>query len=261
MNHSENTAAHYADSFQDFLDATNEKEVFVQALAANGLSKGMRLLDIGAGDGNLSKRILTHITPSEYVGVEQNPQFVRKLTETGVQVIAGAYPEVDTQLGERSFDTVLTSYSVPLTSDARVDFVETAFKRTSTSGRLNIISFGAPDQWTAIADEINDLLIVTDPEQSPSRPVPGDFMNTLEEECREFGSVEAHTITSEITAPSRDKLIRAIAFIATGGVASLLDQYFEAEEEVDAILAIYAPNNTIVQNHSFVTVNRQASRE
>ena len=253
----ENIRPTYAESFRLFLNATDEKDKITAALAQNGIHHGDHLLDIGAGDGELASRILSQITPASYTGVEQNTDFIPPLSNLGVDVIAGAYPSVDEQLGTAMFDSVLSSYSTPLTSDERRTFVASAFARVAPKGRLNLVSFGTPDQWTDISDEIAELLTIADPADTPTRPVSGNYTEQLQDECRELGTVEARSITSEISAPSREKLLHAIAFIATGGAPYLLQQYYEASDVVSDILVAQAPDNRIIQSHSHIVVHRK----
>jgi hypothetical protein len=262
MSKQKNIDSLYADSFNRFLNATNEKDAFVEALSHNALKSGDTLLDIGAGNGELAGKIIERHQPSKYVGIELNKAFHDPLAALGLEVIPESYPNADPLLGDSRFGTVLTSYSVPLTNPGRIDFVQHAFERTrSSDGTMAIVSFAGQDQWSTIAAEINELIGDAIPSDEPAgQPTVEDFTEALKEEYADLGYIDARIFTSEIRGESVDDLFHSIAFIATAGMKSALKQYYQSKQAITETLKAHAPSGSIAQSHSLVTISRKSPR-
>lgn len=260
MSKQENIDSLYAQSFKRFLHATNEKDAVVNALSHGVMKNGDTILDIGAGNGELAGKLIGRYQPSKYVGIELNKAFHDPLAALGVEVIPKPYPQADSHLGDSQFGTVLTSYSVPLTNPDRIDFVHHAFERTRDGdGTMAIVSFADQDQWSTIAAEINDLIGDAIPAEEPAgQPGIENFVDALQEECADLGYVNASMFTSEIKGESIDDLFHSIAFIATAGMKSALQEYYQSKKAVIETLKTHAPSGSITQSHSLVTISRKS---
>jgi SAM-dependent methyltransferase len=245
----------YAASFDLFLAATNEKRVLAEAVtSAVQLNGDESLLDIGAGDGTLSAHLRPHT--SRYVAVEMDRQLSNRLRGQGLEVVEGAYPAVDPIVEPDLFDVVLSSYSSPIEQKAMQEFVASAWRRVRAGGFLSLVTFGEGDDWTKIADEIEQVAPFAELRGYPLESTElASRANSLQLICSGLGPVERRTPVSQLKARSHAELFYAAGFLATAGIEKALDMYSQAREDILRILSHYDPP-VIEQRHTLITVER-----
>ncbi len=251
---------HYDQSFKAFLAATNEKDAIVTALAERVVQPASSLLDIGAGDGTMSRRLIDRFHPKVYTAIEANETFCDTLMGSDIRIVRGTYPAADSRLGDERYDTVLSIYSAPLTVEARRDFLTQAFRRTAPdTGALAVVSFGQTDAWTEMVTEISGQLPPMPSDMDVMATIGSHFAVRLGEECMAFGDVDVSYIDSEIATDSPEALYYAVAFTATAGLRHILEYYSLAKDDIVKIIERHAPTGKLAQSHSVITVRRNGN--
>jgi|SRR3989344_1420517 len=128
-----------------YLQSDQKEIIFKTVLAFIKKYKAHSLLDIGAGGALLAARLSRQV--SEYVAVEKNIAYTKKLKTSGLKVIEGIFPiSVPGQ-----YDIVLISHAIPESKTEYKDFVKSAWQKVRKGGYLIIITFkGAVDNLVAL---------------------------------------------------------------------------------------------------------------
>lgn len=253
----------YDKSFKAFLASTNEKEVIASALSGI-VQIGANILDIGAGDGTMTRQILSKFSPSTYTAVEANNTFCDALEATGggISTISGIYPEVDSALGSNRYDNVLSIYSTPLDRHKRRKFLQRAFSRTAGVGSsLIVVSFGGIDRWTRMITEIETILPPQPTDKKIHQIIRNKYPMRLRNDCDTLGETTARLITSEIVTDSPEELYYAVAFTATAGMSKALKRYTSSKKAIVDVIKQHAPSGRLTQSHSLVTIKRTEGRD
>ena len=93
------------------------------------------LLDIGAGDGVLAKKLANRV--SQYFAIESNKKRAKNFKALGLKVRCTRFPK---KIGKR-FDMVLASHSIPENKKLYKTFLKTAWNSLNDKGVLLIITF------------------------------------------------------------------------------------------------------------------------
>ena len=247
----------YDESFKAFLSATNEKEVIASALADGIVRTGASILDIGAGNGVMTRHLLSQLSIGSYIAVEANSTFCDALTGGGISTIRGSYPDVDVILGDSRYDNVLSIYSAPLDHPKREKFLQRAFSRTNDAdGSLTVVSFGGIDAWAKMVAEIETTLPVLPAGANIYRVIGEDYPEQLRNDCGMLGEVTTRLVTSEIITNSPEELYYAVAFTATAGLRKALQCYASSKRDIVNIIKRHAPSGVLTQSHTLVTIRR-----
>ncbi|MGB3921977.1 MAG: class I SAM-dependent methyltransferase [Minisyncoccia bacterium] len=115
---------------------SNQKEVLFREIFSYIKKYQVKsLLDIGAGDGPLAKRLAGKV--SEYLAVERDSRRAKNLRSLGLNVIHGTFP---VKTGKK-FDMVLVSHSIPENATFYKPFLKRAWNLVNGDGILLIITF------------------------------------------------------------------------------------------------------------------------
>ena len=131
---------------------------------ANLIPSGEKVLDLGCGDGALL-RYLADTRQTTGRGVELSEEGVLACVKRGVSVRQGDLHEGLTDYPDRSFDTVILSYTIPYLNDPA--FVVREMLRV---GRRAIVSFPNWGHWRC---RLNFLITGRSP-VTPGLPQPWD---------------------------------------------------------------------------------------
>lgn len=193
----------YKNDFEKFLAHTNEKDVLAREIGADIVRfKINSILDIGAGNGlmniPLSKRVDT------YTAVEQNPIFVEKLAEAGINVIEAHFPVHI----EGAYDLVLVSHATSYKEDSFEPFVRAGWNLVAPHGRLLIITYrGQEDDWTELMKQI----------RQPTSDSNRIGYNRLVELLFSLGEVKVRKVTTTVQTDNIDDMVDALSFVASDG--------------------------------------------
>lgn len=115
---------------------TDQKEVLLNGISQHIKDRRIKsLLDIGAGDGVLAKKLAGEV--SQYLAIESNSNYVQKLENLGLEVVNSTFPiTVD-----RKFDMVLASHSIPEDEKLHKPFLKNAWDLVNSTGVLLIVTF------------------------------------------------------------------------------------------------------------------------
>ena len=113
---------------------SNQKEVLLKEISKYIKKYNVKsLLDIGAGDGVLAKKLNTIV--EKYLGIEKNAEWKENLK--GLNITQGEFPcKIN---GE--FDMVLSSHSIPEEKSLYKAFLEQAWSLVKDGGVLVIVTF------------------------------------------------------------------------------------------------------------------------
>lgn len=129
---------------------TDGKELLSQEIKRI-VTPGGKLIDLGAGDGNLTSRIADHF--SEIVAVEKNPKYQSKLEAIpNTSVLIGS---MEATLPDIQFDLALLSYSltgVPI--EQSKDFFDCLLQRRTPNGKIYVVTFQDHCDWDSFVTPI-----------------------------------------------------------------------------------------------------------
>jgi len=160
----------YAETFAVFVDHSHEYPQMLDTLLSvtrNRLRDGFRLLDIGAGTGQVIQSYLQNggVRPDLYVPFEPNPRHLEQLAGTlaglGIEHAIHAEPfRLDTPLTQ-AFDLVLFSHSLYWMPDPALHMLHAA--AALTEGGLAMAFIGGPYGVHAMFPLFENLLERTTP--------------------------------------------------------------------------------------------------
>jgi len=187
----------FVDKYQDFLGATDEKDIIANAVGPL-LLEGT-VLDVGAGTGDIPDKL--HLDPAKYTAVEQSPELVEILRAKGYDTIKNLFPcELP-----RTYDNVLMSH-VLFGIEQCDAMIDPAWESVSEGGQLAVVTFRDN------LDDYNKLLH----QLGHTRRVSTDVrFNYLQEKFSLLGETALNTTQSHIYSPDIEGLATSISFIAT----------------------------------------------
>lgn len=227
------TTTTYSDSFRTYLAHTDEKPVLLDIISKHLRALSITsLLDIGAGNGDLSIPLAKHI--EQYVAVEQKEDYVKRLREAGLEVIASAFP---CDIAER-FDTVLISHSLPSYQDGITGwqpFLDAAWSRVNERGHLFIVTFEDEEsEWTNLIESSG----LEEVRQRESR------LMSLKDYLNKFGALEYEVITTYVRTKTLDEMQQALAFVWSDGRADRLEIFLQNQEIAEQLETKYKDGGT-----------------
>jgi SAM-dependent methyltransferase len=209
----------YVEAFERFQSATDEKEVLareltgeIQQLAAQSL------LDIGAGSGQLALRLAQAV--SEYVALDERPEYVRQLSTLGLTAVLGRWPMTI----RRRFDIVLMSH-VLAPGDPLRQMLETAFGNLKPGGALLLVLHDVVgSDW---AELLKHLTI----DHEDQAALPNRVLKVL----ADLGArTETRQITTHLHAADMDAMLDALSFVATSGKPHRQEPFFAGRDKIAA---------------------------
>ncbi len=212
----------YESDFQTFLKYTNEKKILRDEIIK--IIKKLKIksiLDVGAGNGDLSYPLSKEV--EDYLCVEPKKGFADLLRAKGLKVIEDKFPvRID-----KRFDLVLCSHSIPYDKPELISFLNSAWENVKNRGSLLIITYiGKGDDWNKFLDSIG---------QKSS----GDAYISYEDKLKmlnSFGKLKIKEVFSEVNTKRVEDMIRALSFIAGGGIQNEKDFFLQRQEVIKKIL-------------------------
>lgn len=197
-----NENAEYQAGFESFVLHTDEKEVLTKAITA-WLPTNGTMLDVGAGDGTLSRQLRPYAR--SYHVVERNPIFAGLLEAQGFQLVGHEFPAH--LPAETAYDTVLLSHSLPHTSGAVDMMLDAAFDITAPNGHLVVITNGdVANDYTLFLNEAGvDIPKATD----------GKRLKFIDTWFRAHGLIQTDRLVCHIETQSVDQLSDILAFMTS----------------------------------------------
>jgi SAM-dependent methyltransferase len=193
----------YKNDFKFFIAHTDEKAVFYNEIKDEIHSHNVEsLLDIGAGNGMLSIPLAKEVR--EYVAVETNPKFVKKLSEAGLDVVEGKFP-----LGiEKKFDMVLSSHSINYSPEVYEPFLNSSVELLQEGGLFLLIIFkGEEDPWTRLLDQLGENKV------EKYNNIFDHIIGLLEKS----GTVSVRKVFTHVTTDTVSEMIEALSFVYSDG--------------------------------------------
>jgi SAM-dependent methyltransferase len=196
----------YSSLFEKFLRHTNEKEVLARGLNkiihAHGVGS---LLDIGAGNGELAKRIapLVH----DYTAVESDPEHIQGLLNHGLSVHPHRFP---CQLPRKgTYDMALAAYVIMETFSEQAEFIRQAIQCVRPDGIFVMVMYCNSDdgRWSQLLQNLDlqrDKLDATVFAKLMASYVPGR-------------RVTEERVQSRLSCTSREELLECLAFAFGNG--------------------------------------------
>jgi SAM-dependent methyltransferase len=213
------TTAIYSDSFRGYLAHTDEKSVLFSAVSKRLRVLGTAsLLDIGAGDGDLSIPLAKQV--ERYLAVEQKDDYAKRLRDAGLTVVASAFPCTIAE----SFDAVFASHSVPSQKDGVAGwepFLASAWSQVNEHGHLLIITFEDEES------EWSDLVATAGLEEVKPRK---SRLGPLKDYLTSLGKVEVEVITTHVRTKALDEMLQALAFVWSDGRAHQLEAFLQNQK-------------------------------
>lgn len=215
----------YSEAFEAFLAHTDEKQVLLYELGRRvGAFKASSMLDIGAGNGDLSIPLSRYLT--RYVALEQKHDYAERLRAAGLVTIEGAFPQ---PIAER-FDLVLACHSLPSSRSSWEPFLHAAWGCVSERGHLLLVTF--EDEKSPWSDLIEGAgLEDVRAREARIRPL-WDFLHTL-------GEVTVHPIETHVTTQTREEMLRALAFVWSDGRPGHIEAFQASARIAEALDAAY----------------------
>jgi hypothetical protein len=200
----------YSEHFKNFLDCTNEKKAIAKAVIAIARQTGKcELLDLGAGDGELTKLVapgFKHVT-----AVERNRSFfdgLKRIRNADVRLTSFA------ELKEiPKFNLALMSYSF---SGVSIDYLEKflAFlgkNRADARSKIIFVTYEDYSPWAIYMRDVYGVL---------SKPIEGGT-HWHERQLKQAGykTARLQRVFSSTSAESLSALVESLSFIATPKVS------------------------------------------
>lgn len=132
-----------SDMFIRYTGHTDGKELLAQEIKSLSPAGGI-LLDLGAGDGQLTSRIAPHF--SKTIAVERNSKYQAKLKAIpNTSVVIGTMEE---SLPDTQFDVALLSYSLTgVPPEQSKKFFDGLLERRAPGGRVYVVTFQDLCDW------------------------------------------------------------------------------------------------------------------
>lgn len=192
----------YALDLGGFTQLSDEKEIIANYIKSYGPTG--TILDIGAGSGDVARFLRDSAIEKNqrYVAVEQNPSLCQQLSDLGVEVVRGTFPDITI---DDQFDTVISSHSLPAHPEKYQPFLDCALERVGLAGRLTVILLS--DTQTAFASIMNEIGF--------QRDTRGKYIGAISNYLQARGQVQEKEVISTIRADSLEGIVGAIAFIGS----------------------------------------------
>jgi SAM-dependent methyltransferase len=213
----------YKNDFEKFLSHTDEKVILLDEITKEIEKCGAKsLLDIGAGDGQLSIPISKKVTT--YLAVEPKKDFVEKLKEANLNVIQGTFPlEVP-----GIFDFVLSSHSISYDKELYEAFVRKAMNLLNPGGTFLIITYrGQEDDWTDLMKHFGE------------NPIDRNRVgfNKIIELLYSLGDVKTRKVATFVRTKNLEDMIQALSFVASNGNVVAKNKFLEHRSQLEKILS------------------------
>lgn len=194
-----------AESFIDFLDSTNEKEVLASTISPI-IKDSQVIADIGAGTGDLIGRLAIH--KRRIIAIEPctdySPYLTKKLNGNGHLVIPHKVERVD--LPSSSVDAILFSHSLAYLNDFK-----DSIHKTSTW-----LKPGGIGVFVVLANEGDQIHIMKNFWNifHPGRPLLNPSADEIEFLLSELGQdVHRKRVSSVIKAKTHEQALKLVSFI------------------------------------------------
>lgn len=214
----------YEHDFQFFLKHTNEKRILFEEIRKIIPSFGVTsILDIGAGDGQLSIPLSKLV--KRFVCIEPKKEFVDLLRKGNLEVIEDFFP-CDVK-GE--FDLILCSHSLPYLKKEFEPFILEGLKKLTNKGIFLVITYvGKKDDWALFLDEVGIPPFVNAFHRYGVRK---SFM-------KKIGELEEFFVYSRVETKRIEDMVRALSFVASGGLKERKDDFMMKESKIKEILKL-----------------------
>jgi len=212
----------YTYDFEQFLAATNEKEVLLEEIARDvDEAQPSSLLDIGAGNGDLSIPLSRKVP--QYTAVEKNPLYVEVLKKAGIKVKDGVFPLT---LQDR-YDFILASHVISYADGTMKAFVDSAWSHLNDNGRFLIVTYrGEEDDWTQLRGELGFDVGTANREG----------FKALREQLEKLGTLDIRKVQTLVRTSTSQEMIAALSFVASNGIPEKRQQFMEQERGLSQIL-------------------------
>lgn len=198
-----------------------------QAVAALGLARGARCLDVAAGAGGAA--LMAAQAGAEVLAIDAAPGMVARIKERAaarrLAVDATVMDAQELTLGDASFDAGLSIFGIILCPDPAGALREMA-RVVRPGGPIALVTWTEPDRYELIARLIAAISDVRGP-QPPPRGVPAQLRfrdaSTFEDLFASAGLAvdRIRRIEASLEAPSARWLAERLAFAP--GLAAMLD--------------------------------------
>ncbi len=142
----ESIAQEWASYISDF-DTSRRVKVLVHDLLGSASLRGMRVLEVGCGLGYFTRELL-RFDPAKITALDISPTLIKNLAASCPQVecvVADAL-DLDSALGNRQFDVVLSSEVIEHTPNPSLAFAQMA-RHLGPGGRLVLSVPNARWKW------------------------------------------------------------------------------------------------------------------
>lgn len=184
--------------YNELMITSNQKDILFQEISPYLQTYNVQsLLDIGAGDGVLAKKLAQRVP--KYLAIEQDKRRVDTLKNLDLNVIHSIFPQ---HIPEK-FDMVLASHSTPESEKLIGSFLRNAWEHLNDGGILLIITFKGErgelhnlrkewvkDEYSKDADEI--------------------LYHTLLGTLNTYGTVQVHRAVSYFSSDNIDEITKLV---------------------------------------------------
>lgn len=202
----------------------NQKEVLEAVISGHINNRAAHsLLDIGAGDGYLAKRLAPKVR--RYLAMETKSERVAELRRASLSVVEGQFPNIPVT---ETFDIVLSSHSLPEGADDYKPFLEIAWQLVAPGGELVIVTFkGAHDELWQLTRKLRPGWVDDD------QPKYEEMMAIL----GKWGKPSITSVTSYSATSDKDEMMRFLTWsiggseTLKGAYQSVLGDYLAKQQE------------------------------
>lgn|GEM_PF-7043556 len=198
----------YAEGFQAFSRCSDEKRVLFRYLRRYIAENPVRsLLDIGSGGDDLPVHLNALV--KRYEAIEKRPECAKQLRDSGIKVHEREFPFFGL---ESTFDLVLASHSVPWHPSAYRPFIECAWRKAVSGGRLMLVQYNSDE-----GSEWNDFLVSVGLKKRHTSRVCmlRNWLQSLPN--LETFPYQQYVLTAYVASRSREQLTKALGFVYGGG--------------------------------------------
>ncbi len=194
-----------AESFTDFLSASNEKEILASVIIPLVKRRNL-IVDVGAGMGEITSKLASH--SQKIIAIEPHkgyiPYLYKSLSNGNYEVISKNIEDI--RLPPSSVDAVLFSHSLPYMDDFREGIQRT----------LNWLKPGGIGIFVVLSKkgDQTDLMRRFWDYSHPNDPLSYPYADEVEQELTRLGQkTQRRKVKSTIVVPSDKKLAQLVAFI------------------------------------------------
>lgn len=227
----------YADLFQRYTQNTDGKHKIAESvLRSQPLTARQRFLDLGAGDGILTRLLAAHF--EETVAVERNAKFLSALDH--IERCSTVHGTIENVEERGRYDLILLSYSLTGIEAARLP--ETLHRMHSwltPRGRLVACTFDDSCDWARFAYSVSDMM------QSPLRGGSAHYESLVRDahmDCCQVSQVE-----TKIWDDDLPRLTDLMGFF----FMNAREKYTRSIQQVQEMLKQHAKHSS---NHTYIRV-------